>query len=193
MCNRSMEILAELETATIVRATHEHIPTIERLLADDPTSPHHVATTTLISDEVLGQTPFEANLEAIFDQIDSDPNQALLVVLDDGDRVIGTLQISFLTTMARGGGIRAVVSGARIRAGADSITIGKEVFTWLVGYTKSRGARVLMVTSDKDRAHINGFFTTMGFRASHDTLTLPLCPKQSSVTHCHAAGSTSTS
>lgn len=186
MCNRRMEILAELESATIVRATHEHIPTIERLLADDPTSPHHVATTTLVSDEVLGPTPIEANLRTVFDRIVSDPNQALLVVLDDGDRAIGTLQVSFLTTMARGGGVRAVISGARIRAGADSITIGKEVFSWLVGYTKGRGARVLMVTSDKDRAHINGFFTTMGFRASHDTLTLPLCPKQSSVTHCHA-------
>ena len=99
------------------------------------------------------------------------------MILDDADRVIGTLQLSFVTTMARGGGIRAHVSGARIRAGADSIALGKQVFAWVVGYAKSRGARVLMVTIDNDRAHIQGFFTTMGFRAGHDTLTLPLCAK----------------
>ncbi|QIK72465.1 GNAT family N-acetyltransferase [Propioniciclava coleopterorum] len=173
-----MEILAELDGATIIRATREHIPTIERLLADDPTSPQHVATTTLISDEVLGPTPGDSDLEAAFERIDSDPNQSLLVILDDSDRIIGTLQLSFVTTMARGGGIRAFCSGARIRAGADSIAIGKEVFAWMVGYAKSRGARVLMVTTDKDRAHIHGFFTTMGFRATHDALTLPLCPSK---------------
>ena len=98
-------------------------------------------------------------------------------MIDDYDRIIGTLQLSFVTTMARGGGIRAFVSGARIRAGADSIEVGKEVFSWTVKYAKSRGARVLMVTTDKDRAHIHGFFTTMGFRASHDALTLSLCQK----------------
>ncbi len=172
-----MEILAELDGAAVVRATAEHIPTIERLLADDPTSPQHVATTTLIGDEVLGPAPTEGDLAEAFARIDADPNQLLAVILDDADRVIGTLQLSFVTTMARGGGVRAHVSGARIRAGADSIALGKQVFAWVVGYAKSRGARVLMVTIDKDRAHIQGFFTTMGFRAGHDTLTLPLCAK----------------
>lgn len=172
-----MQILAELDGAAVARATIENIPTIERLLADDPTSPQHVATTTLIGDEVLGNAPLEGDLAEAFARIDADPNQLLLVILDDSERVIGTLQLTFVSTMARGGSIKALVSGARIRAGADSITLGKRVFAWVVKYAKSRGARVLVITIDKDRAHIQGFFTTMGFRAGHDAMTLSLLDK----------------
>ena len=86
-----MEILADLGDVSLARATRDHVGTIERLLADDPTSPRHVATNTLISDDLLGVGPADADLEAVFEQIVADPNQALIVVLDEGDRVIGTL------------------------------------------------------------------------------------------------------
>lgn len=169
-----MEILVDLGDVSLARATREHVPTIERLLADDPTSPRHVATATLVSDDILGAGPPDADLNAVFDLIDADPHEELLVILDEGDRVIGTLQLSFVHTMARGGGVRAVVSGARVRGGSDSISIAKRVFAWVVDHCRARGARVLIVMSDKNRAHLHGFFTTMGFRPSHDGLTLPL-------------------
>lgn len=169
-----MQILADLDGFSVVRATREHLPTIERLLADDPTSPRHVATTTLISDDLLGPTPEDPDLEAVFASLDADPNQLLAVVVDDGERVVGTLQLTLVPTLARGGGVRAFVSGARIRAGSDSVAIGKRVFAWVVDHARSRGARVLVVITDKNRAHIHGFFTTMGFRSSHDGLVLPL-------------------
>lgn len=169
-----MEILADLGDVSVARATREHISAIERLLADDPTSPQHVATTNLVSDDLLGESPVEADLDATFTRIDSDPNQTLLVVLDDGDRAIGTLQLSLLPTMARGGGVRAIVTGARVRAGADSISISRRVFEWLTGHARDKGARVLLVVTDKNRAHLQGFYTTMGFRASHEGLVLPL-------------------
>lgn len=169
-----MDILVDLGDVSLARATREHVPTIERLLADDPTSPQHVATATLVSDDLLGAAAPDADLDAVFEVIDVDPHQDLLVVLDEGDRVIGTLQLTFVHTMARGGGVRAVISGARIRGGSDSINIAKRVFAWVVEHCRSRGARVLIVMSDKNRAHLHGFFTTMGFRPSHDGLTLPL-------------------
>lgn len=169
-----MQILADLGDVYVARAEREHVPTIERLLADDPTSPHHVATTTLLSDDHLGQAPADVDLEAVFDAIDTDPNQELVVVLDDGDRVIGTLQLSFIASLARGGAVRAFVAGARIRAGSDSISIAKRLFAWVVERARERGARVLIALPDKNRAHIHGFYTTMGFRPSHDGLTLPL-------------------
>lgn len=173
-----MDILADLDGVRIVRATRDHIGTIERLLADDPTSPKHVPTTTLTSDDLLGECPEDADLEAAFDRIQADPNQALVMILDDMDHTLGTLQISFLPTLARGGGVRAVVTSARIRAGADSIAIGRRVFGWAVEYAREQGARVLVVITDKNRAHIHGFFTTMGFRSSHDGLVLPLTEKR---------------
>ncbi|MFP5416166.1 MAG: GNAT family N-acetyltransferase [Actinomycetes bacterium] len=169
-----MEILAELDGISVARATPALIPTIERLLADDPTSPQHVATTTLISDDALGPTPEGSDLTQAFARIDSDPNQLLAVILDEDERVIGTFQLTFMPSMSRGGAVRAIVSGARVRAGSDSIAIGKRVFSWLVEHARNQGARMLVVITDKNRAHIHGFYTTMGFRPSHDGLTMPL-------------------
>lgn len=169
-----MQILADLDDLLIAKATRDHLGVIERLLADDPTSPSHVATTTLVGDELLGDAPPGADLAAAFERIDADPNQLLAVVLDDTERVIGTFQLSLIPTLARGGGVRAMVNGARIRAGKDSVLIAKRVFGWIVQYSRKEGARVLLVVTDKARAHLYGFYTTMGFRSSHDGLTLPL-------------------
>lgn len=169
-----MEILADLGDVCVARAEREHVATIERLLADDPTSPQHVATTTLIGDEFLGPAPEGADLDAVFAAIEADPNQELLVVLDEGDRAIGTLQLTYVPTLARGGVVRAFVAAARIRAGADSISIAKRVFAFVVEHARERGARVLIALPDKNRAHIQGFYTTMGFRSTHDGLVLPL-------------------
>lgn len=169
-----MEILADLDDLTIVRATREHLVAIDRLLADDPTSPRYVATTTLISDDLLGPAVEDHELEEAFARIDADPNQVLAVVLDDTEHVVGTFQLTFVTTLARGGAVRAVVSEARLVAGPQSIAIGRRVFAWIIEASRRAQARVLVVVSDKQRAHIHGFFTTMGFRLSHDGLTLPL-------------------
>ncbi|HHU38900.1 MAG TPA: GNAT family N-acetyltransferase [Propionibacterium sp.] len=169
-----MEMLVDLGDVCVARATRDDVGTIERLLADDPTSPQHVATNTLISDDLLGAGHTDTDLGEVFDEIRADPNQDLLVICDEGDRVIGTLQVTFVRTMARGGGVRAVVSGARVRAGRDSLAIAKRVFAWVIEHCRARGARVLIVVTDKNRAHIHGFYTTMGFRPSHDGLTLPL-------------------
>ena len=169
-----MEILAVLGDVSVARATRDHISAIERLLADDPTSPQHVATTNLVSDDLLGAGPVGPDHDATIARHHQDPTHPLIGVLDDGDRAIGTLQLSLLPTMARGGGIRALVTSARVRAGADSVSISRRVFQWMTGYAREKGARVLIVVTDKNRAHIHGFYTTMGFRASHEGLVLPL-------------------
>ena len=169
-----MQILVELGEVAVARAAREHLPTIARLLADDPTSPQYVATTTLSSDDILGPLREVLDLEPYFDRIDADPNQLLAVVLDEGDRVIGTFQLTMLPTLARGGAVQAIVSAARIRAGSDSVAVAKRVFAWVIEHARKQGARALVVVADKDRAHTHGFFTTMGFRTSHDGLVLPL-------------------
>lgn len=170
----AMDILARLGDIALVRATAAHLAAIERLLADDPTSPDHVATTTLIGDNILGETPEGADLDAAFGHIDSDPNQLLAVALDSDSTVIGTFQLTFLTTLARGGGTRVIVTGARFRSGPDAVAQARETFAWIARYAAERGARAIAVSTERDRAHIHGFYTTLGFRYTHDGLSLPL-------------------
>lgn len=169
-----MDTLVYLDTVSIARATAEHVPVIERLLADDPTSPQHVATTTLVGDSVLGEGPDDADLTAAFEVIDADPNQLLAVIMDDTGHVIGTFQVSLLTSLARGGGSRAIITGARIRSGPDAVDVAKQILAWITEYAASRGARAVVVSTERDRAHIQSFYTTLGFRHTHDGLSLPL-------------------
>ncbi len=169
-----METLGYLDDLVIARAAREHLPVIERLLADDQTSPRHVATANLLSDDMLGAPCEPSRVETMFAQIDADPNQVLAVVLDDTERVVGTFQLSFVPTLARGGALRTLVTGARIRSGSDAVAIARQVFGWITEHARRRGARVLIVTIDKDHAHMLGFYTTLGFRPSHEGLTLPL-------------------
>ena len=75
-----MEMLVDLGDVCVARATRDDVGTIERLLADDPTSPQHVATNTLISDDLLGVGHTDTDLGEVFDEIRADPNQDLLVI-----------------------------------------------------------------------------------------------------------------
>lgn len=169
-----MQILAELDDIAIARATSEQLATIERLLADDPTSPRHVATTTLTSDDLHGVQPAGRDLTQLFERIDADPNQFLAVILDDGSRVIGTFQLTWVPSLAHSGSIKALVSGVRIRSGADSVSVGRRSLMWAADHARAEGARALLVVTDKNRAHVHGFYRTLGFRPTHDGFVLPL-------------------
>src|ERR1700738_1327238 len=76
---------------TIRRATRRDIPALLRLYG---------AFTTTHGDEAHALSPREA--DAIFDRIDADANQALLVAEQDL-RVIGTLVLVVVANMAHGG------------------------------------------------------------------------------------------
>ena len=72
------------------RATAADLPAILALLADDQLGAGR-------------EDPADAaRYRAAFDLIDADPAQ-MLAVAQDGDRVVGTLQLTFIPGLARGG------------------------------------------------------------------------------------------
>ncbi|TFV51747.1 GNAT family N-acetyltransferase [Blastococcus sp. TF02A-35] len=141
-------------------ATAEDLPALVALLADDP----------------LGRSREGADLapyRAAFDRIDGDPAH-LLVVAADGDDVVGTLQLSLLPGLARGGALRGQVEAVRVRADRRGEGLGRALLRWTVEECRRQGCALVQLTSDLSRPGAHRFYEALGFVHSHAGLKLPL-------------------
>lgn len=129
------------------------------------------AVVGLIADDQLGATredpgDLTAYLRA-FAAIDADPSQ-LLVVLDDGGVVVGTMQLSFIPGLSRGGALRGQVEAVRVAASHRGRRLGEQMVRWAVDESARRGCALVQLTTDKSRADAHRFYERLGFTASHE-------------------------
>lgn len=150
------------ESLPIVRAEQQHVPAIVALLTDD----------------VLGQSreadPGDQRYQDAFAEIDADPNQVLLVVLGGDDQLAATAQLTFIPGLSRGGALRAQVEAVRVAADQRGRGLGEALFGWMIEYCTTRGAAMLQLTTDRQRADAVRFYERLGFVVSHHGLKLAL-------------------
>lgn len=138
------------------RAAASDLPSIIGLLADDP----------------LGQTREEAAMPpaaayvSAFEAIDTDPNQ-MLAVVTEGDRVVGTLQLTFIPGLSRKGLWRGQIESVRIASGHRSAGLGGRLFEWAIAQCSARGCGLVQLTTDRERPEAHRFYERLGFTASH--------------------------
>lgn len=147
--------------AVVRRATRADVPAIIGLLTDDPLG----ATRETHGDDAAYLKAFEA--------IDADPAHEL-VVLDDEGEVIGTLQLTLLPGLSRGGALRAQVEGVRVASSRRGQGLGEGLFQWAIEESQRRGAVILQLTTDTSREGAHRFYERLGFVASHVGMKLPL-------------------
>ncbi|WP_439476516.1 GNAT family N-acetyltransferase [Brevundimonas sp.] len=147
---------AAMDTIAFRRARVADLPAIIALLADDPLGRER---------EDVSLPPVPA-YGAAFAAIDSDLNQ-LLAVVTEGDRVIGTLQITFIPGLSRQGGLRGQIEGVRIAADRRGSGLGHRVFDWAIEACRSRGCSLVQLTTDRGRSDAHRFYEQLGFTASH--------------------------
>ncbi|WP_416049946.1 GNAT family N-acetyltransferase [Cupriavidus basilensis] len=151
----------------------EHILFRSAVLADLP------AIVALLADDALGSqreivsTPVDERYVTAFHAIAADPNQRLVVAVD-GDTVIGTLQLSFIPGIARGGAWRGQIEAVRIAAPFRSAGFGQQMFEWAIAKCRSRGCAIVQLTTDKGRPDAHRFYERLGFVASHEGYKLIL-------------------
>ena len=76
-----------------------------------------LALVELLSDDVLGKDREFSDLDpyfAAFTEIDEDPHQLLVAVRDDAGVVVGTMQLTLLPGLARGGAKRLQIEAVRL-------------------------------------------------------------------------------
>lgn len=148
---------------TFRRATEEDLPAIVALLADDE----------------LGRAREEPGLplakcyRTAFAAIESDSNQFLAVVVQDGT-VIGTLQLSFLPGLSHKGQWRGQIESVRISATARGGGLGRRMLEWAIATCRERNCGIVQLTSDKSRCDAIRFYESLGFTASHEGFKLKL-------------------
>ncbi|WIM95271.1 GNAT family N-acetyltransferase [Actinoplanes oblitus] len=146
-------------------ATRADVPAVLALLADDDLS----------RERGFGEVPAEAGPEiwAAFAAIEADPNNELIVAVEDG-AVTGTCQLTYLPGLSRGGAWRMQIEAVRIQAGRRGHGLGAEMMRWTIERARERGCRLVQLTSDKKRADAHRFYERLGFVRSHEGMKLDL-------------------
>ncbi|MCX5379051.1 GNAT family N-acetyltransferase [Streptomyces sp. NBC_00091] len=144
-------------------ATRQDLPAVLALLADeeqvlDPAS------------VVVGEAH-----ERAFAAIDADPRNEVLV-LADGEAVLGCLQLTYVPGLGQDGQERALVEAVRIRADRRGGGLGAELMRLAVERARARGCGLVQLTSNKRRAAAHRFYERLGFARSHEGFKLLLRP-----------------
>jgi GNAT superfamily N-acetyltransferase len=146
---------------TLRRATRDDVPDVIALLADDEIG--------AARESPADRQPYEASFAAI----DADPNQ-LLVVGELDDRIVATMQVTFIPGLSRRGTWRAQIEGVRVSSTARGDGLGEHLMQWAVDRARERGCALVQLTSDARRADAHRFYERLGFVASHTGFKLAL-------------------
>lgn len=143
---------------TLRRAAATDADAIIALLSDDPISASR--------GDVASDDDRPAYASAL-DEILADPSNELLVV-ELGDEVVGTLQLTSIPGMARRGSKRLLVEAVRVRSDLRSSGIGSAVMRWVSDTAApALGAAMVQLTSDAARTDAHRFYERLGYVGSH--------------------------
>lgn len=143
----------------IRKANRSDVPHIVRLLADDD-----MGSTREKYEEPLPPVYYKA-----FDIISADKNNWLLIAEKD-NKVVGTLQLTFITYLTYQGGKRAQIEGVRTDKTVRGKGIGKSLIKWSIEKSKEEDCHLIQLTTDKRRPEALKFYKKLGFVASHEGL-----------------------
>ncbi|WP_158745995.1 GNAT family N-acetyltransferase [Acidisphaera sp. L21] len=137
------------------------------------------AIVALLADDVLGQTR-ETNADTLdaaylvaFERILANPNDDL-VVADLAGRVVGCLQLTFLSGLSMRGTWRGQVESVRVASDLRGAGIGRSMMLWVIEACRAKGCGLLQLTTNTARIDAQRFYVSLGFKASHVGMKLDL-------------------
>lgn len=150
------------------RAKETDLPALVALYADDP----------LGSQRENPGLPLDPRYVNAFTAIDADPNNQLVVVKNEENTLVGTMQLTFIPYLNRLGSWRCQIESVRIASEFRGLGLGQEVFEWAIQKAQERGCQWVQLTSDKQRPDALRFYERLGFTASHEGFKLKLSTQQ---------------
>ncbi len=133
----------------------------------------------LLLEDELGQTRENAsnNLDQkyinAFHKIDTDPNQYLMVVKNKSE-VVGTCHLTLMPSLTFMGSTRMQIEAVRVAEKYRGQKIGEWMMAEAINYTKSNGASIIQLTTNKKRSRAKNFYEKLGFEATHEGMKLYL-------------------
>lgn len=144
---------------TLRSAVPDDLDALMALLSDDPIS---AARGDIAADD--DRDAYAAALLAIVE----DSANALLVVVDERDRIVGTMQLTRIPGMARRGSTRLLVEAVRVSSGLRSSGFGTAMMRWVTDVAApALDVSLVQLTSDAERTDAHRFYERLGFTGSH--------------------------
>lgn len=157
--NLPVTLSAKAQEFTLRRASDNDLRALMLLLADDPIS----ATRGDKADE-SDVAAYRSALTAIV----TDPSNDLLVVVNQIDELVATMQLTLIPGMARRGSTRLLIEAVRVRSDNRSSGIGSAMMRWVTGNAAPAvEASLVQLTSDEARQDAHRFYERLGFAGSH--------------------------
>ena len=154
--------MAEISPVTIRRAGRGDVPSIVRMLADDP----------LGSSRERVEDPLPESYFRAFEAVDRDPNIQLVVAEDGEGAVVGCLQLGILPGLSSQGASRGLIEDVRVAAHCRSRGIGEQMVQWAVAQARARGCRLVELLTHNSRIDAQRFYKRLGFAQSHAGMTI---------------------
>jgi ribosomal protein S18 acetylase RimI-like enzyme len=154
--------MAEISPVTIRRAGRGDVPSIVRMLADDP----------LGSSRERVEYPLPESYFRAFETVDRDPNIQLMVAEDREGVVVGCLQFCILPGLSSQGAWRGLIEDVRVAAHCRSRGIGEQMVQWAVAQARARGCRLVELLTHNSRIDAQRFYKRLGFAQSHAGMTI---------------------
>ncbi|MFJ8210041.1 GNAT family N-acetyltransferase [Streptomyces sp. NPDC096033] len=153
--------MTEPSGLTIRPAIEADLPAIVAMLADDP-----LGATRESPDDLA---PYARALKRLTD----DPHQHVVVAVR-GERVVGTLQLTFVPGLSRRGSTRSIIEGVRIHADERGSGLGTRFIEWAIDRSREENCQLVQLTSDVSRTDAHRFYERLGFTPSHVGFKLQL-------------------
>jgi GNAT superfamily N-acetyltransferase len=155
--------MTAMKSISIRDANRHDLPAIIALLADDDLGK---------SREVVSEEIDPAYVRA-FEVLAADPRTRLMVAEEAG-RIVGCFELVFIPGLTRRGAERAQIEAVRVAKDVRGDGLGKLMMTWAINHAKSRGCRLIQLTSDKRRSRAHQFYTKLGFEQTHEGFKMEL-------------------
>ncbi len=97
-----------------------------------------------------------------------------LTVVDFQGEIVGTLHLTFIQYLTYQGGMRAQIESVRIKSKYRGSGVGSAMMNYAIGRSRSKGAHLVQLTTDKKRSPAIEFYRRLGFADSHVGMKLHL-------------------
>lgn len=122
--------------------------------------------------EVL-PTPLPPLYQTVFQKIDADPTNSLMVAELEG-QVVGTFHLTFISYLAGKGREDILVEAVHVAQALRNCRIGQVMMTWVIDLARKRNCRRIELTTNKLRTDAHRFYQRLGFTATHEGMKLVL-------------------
>jgi len=147
----------------IRKAEETDLPAIVQLLADDQ----------LGSQRESAVAPLDPAYNLAFAQMNQQKGNDLYVATK-GDKIVGCMQLTFITGLSRKGMTRMQIEGVRVSKENRSAGFGKMMMEYAIDLAKSSQCGLIQLTTDKKREDAHRFYEGLGFESSHLGMKLDL-------------------